>query len=136
MKKILILIISLNIILADNNYEQKLYEKVLTSIFTNIPIRIYADNDTKEILKYSSKFKLVDHCDRDTLILVGKKFDNLDEVCKNKPIFATTYKGFKYMKNSFGAFYWRKGRPQIKFKKNMIDFYGLDLPESLRKYAK
>jgi hypothetical protein len=137
MKKILIIFILLFTVLnAVNNYELKLYEKILPSIFMQTPIRIFADKEIKEILKSSDKFKLVNNCDKTVVLLIGHNFSNIPNICKDKPQFATNYNDFKKIKNSFGAFYWRKGRPQIRFKTKVINRYSLTLPNSLRKYAK
>ena len=137
MKKILIvLLIYYNCLNASDNYELKLYEKVLPSIFTKLPIKVFVDKKHRKMLQNSSKFKVVDNCNESVVLLVGKDFTKLPSECKNKPLFSTSYRSFKNDKNSFGAFYWRKGRPQIKFKNDVLDRYNLNLPASLKKYAK
>jgi len=133
-KVILILILFYNIVFA-NNYERKLYEQVIPSIFVAIPVTIYADDDTKNILKNSDLFNIVNKCDSTVDLIVGKNFKNLPQSCQDKPIFATSYRWYK-KKNSFGAFYWRKGRPQLKLKKAVIEKFTLTIPENLRKYLK
>jgi len=135
MKKILFIYLFLHTLLnADSNYELKLYETVIPSIITKQLIKVYLDKDAKILLKDSSKFKILNNCDESVDILIGKNFDDLSNECKNKPIFSTSYKSFKHTKNSFGAFYWRKGRPQIKFKGETIDKFKLHLPNSLERY--
>ncbi|MEA3228820.1 MAG: hypothetical protein U9P38_07095, partial [Campylobacterota bacterium] len=66
---------------------------------------------------------------------IGKRFDTLDDSCKTKPIFATSYRSYRDLKSSFGSFYWRNGKPQIKFKLNKVEEFKLFLPKSLKKYA-
>ena len=137
MKKILIILFLLySISNASDNYELKLYEKVLPSIFKQLPIKIYTDDDIKDILKHSNKFDILSTCTDAVVVIIGKNFENISQECKNKPIFATSYRGFKNYQNSFGAFYWRKGRPQIRFKNDTLNRYNLNLPNSLKKYAK
>ncbi len=137
MKNILIILFLLySTTNASDNYELKLYDKLLPLIFIKTPIVVFVDKDTRELLKNSDKFKIVNSCDKNTMVLIGKNFHNLSYQCKNKPIFATSYRGFKNQKNSFGAFYWRKGRPQIRFKNDVLNRYNLNLPNSLKKYAK
>ena len=137
MKKILIICTFISVILsASNNYELSLYEKVLPTIFIKTPIRVFVDKEMEELLKHSDKFKIVHTCNKSIVILIGNNFSNLPEVCKDKPFFTTSYKSFKNDENSFGAFYWRKGRPQIRFKKHVVDRYNLKLPYSLKKYIK
>lgn len=133
--KIFYLLLIYNFAFA-NNYELKLYEKVLPSIFKEIPIKVFADKDTHVLLEHSNKFHIVSKCDKAVILLIGKRFDNIPIQCKDKPIFATSYRSYKNSVNSFGAFYWRKGRPQLKFKNEVLEKYNLNLPFSLQKYVK
>jgi len=121
-------------LLFSNNYELKLYEHILPSIFKG-KILIYTDSKSKEILENSKILTIVDKCSEANL-LIGKNFNNLDELCKKKPLFTTSYKSYKNNKDSFGAFYWRKGRPQLKFKKDVIEKLNFLLPNNLQKYVK
>ena len=137
MKKIIfILLIFWNILFANNSYELKLYEKILPSIFLQMPIKIYTDKDTKKLLVNSDKFDILTTCTDAVVVIVGKNFENISQECTNKPIFATSYRWFKKNQNSFGAFYWRKGRPQLKFKLDILNKYNLVLPDTFEKYAK
>ena len=135
MKKIIIIsIFIINTLFASDSYESKLYEKILPMVFQQKNINIFPDNEAKDFFKNSSKFNIVYNCD-DADLLVGKSIENFPLDCKNKPIFATSYRLFSN-ENSFGAFYWRKGRPQIKFKLSVIEKFNLHLPQSFKKYAK
>ena len=137
MKRIIIIFVFFTTILnANNRYELKLYEKVLPFVFHKTPLIVFADKDANEILKYSKKFKIVTKCKKAVVILIGSDFLDIPDECKDKPIFSTSYRSFKNSENSFGAFYWRKGRPQIKFKNKVLEKYNLTLPNFLRKYAK
>lgn len=124
-----------SILFANDNYELKLYEKVLPAIFQTNSIVIYPDSDAKALLQKSSFFKLTANC-ADADLLVGKDFENLKLSCQTVPLFATSYNAFKNLNNSFGAFYWRKGRPQIKFNLDKMKSFHLHMPDSLIKYAK
>lgn len=136
MKKIVIVWIFLITILSSNwDYEVKLYEKVLPMVFKHMSINAFVDKKTEEILSNSKKITLVDNC-KNADILIGSNFENLIKDCQDKPIFGTTYRSFKKNLNYFGAFYWRKGRPQIRFRIDIIEKHKLNLPQSLRKYAK
>ena len=135
--KYLVFIFSYTLLNANSNqYEVELYNKVLPSIFTKKPITVFVDKETKALLKESKKFKIVNKCDAKVVLLIGKNFTNLSTLCRHKPQFSTSYKSFKNDINSFGAFYWRKGRPQIRFQQEVIDRYNLRLPDSLQKYIK
>jgi len=132
MKKILyfILFISINVN-ADIDYELKFYERVIPLIFKT-PVHIYADNDIKSILKKSNKFIIENKCIDAKLIMGMTK----DTKCKEKPLFATDYETYKLSPNAFGAFYWRKGRPQLKFKRDKLKEFNIKLDKDLKKYIK
>jgi len=129
---ITLLFIVTNALCNNKAYELKLYEKVLGSIFIdNNKINIYTSDNMKSTLKKSKKFEIVDNC-KSAIILVGKEFG---KECINKPLFATSYNEYKTQENVIGAFYWRKGRPQLKLKLNNLNKFKLHLPEELRKFA-
>jgi len=135
-KTIYILFLLPFLLFASQKYELKLYESIFLSIFKDQNIKVYADKESLKLLQGSSMLTTVEHCNEATTLLLGKEFEKLPEICKNKPIFATNYMYYQKMPNAFGVFYWRKGRPQIKFKKSTLLSYHLKLPDSLRKYAK
>jgi hypothetical protein len=135
LKKIWIVFILTTTLFAQN-YELKLYEKVLPSIFIHYPIKVYADKNTKTILKDSKYFEITSECNDSVTFIMGKTFPEMSQDCTKKPLFATNYRTYKNKKNSFGAFYWRKGRPQLKFKKETLKQFHLILPENLKKYEK
>lgn len=137
MKKIfLLLALSLNIVLANDNYELQLYEAILPSIFSDTPIKIYGDREIRAVLQNSTKFTFSQKCDSSVLLIIGRNFKKLSPECQNKPVFSTSYKWSKHHKNSIGSFYWRKGRPQLRFKKSGFKLFNLKLPYKLIKYAK
>ena len=135
MKSLLIVILFIvNSLSAHENYELKLYEKILPSIFKK-DLLIYADTKTNEVLKNTTSLNVTLKC-VDADLLLGKEFKNLSVKCKDKPVFATSYRSFTNNPNAIGAFYWRKGRPQIKFKLDTLKMYNIQLPKNLIEYAK
>ena len=132
MKKILYFVLFISIyVYGVTNYELRFYERVIPLIF-KIPVHIYADKETKNMLKKSDKFIIENSCTNAQLIMGMIK--NIK--CKDKPLFATDYDTYKLSPNAFGAFYWRKSRPQLKFKKQKIKEFNLNLDLSLQKYVK
>lgn len=121
-------------LLNADNYTLKLYKHILHSIFKDLPIVIFADKDSEQILKKSHDFRLQKRCNKSTDILVGSNFRNLPKECKNKPLFVTTHREYMSSKNAIGAFYWTKGRPQIHFRKDLFKKYHLELPEDFQRY--
>jgi len=127
-------IIFCNILEAKSSYAIKLYEKILPSMIENRPIKVFLDKETKELLKNSELFQIIEVCTEKVDVLIGKNFHDISEECKNKPIFATNYKTYKKNENSIGAFYWRKGRPQIIFNSKNLTYFQMPLVASLRKF--
>ncbi len=122
---------------GDNKDEELiLYTEIFTSLFQKKVLLVYADEKSKIILKKSGLFKIILGC-KSADFIIGKNFDKMskEEKCKEKLFFATSYIGFKNSKNCFGAFYWKKGRPQIKFRLEIIEKFNLNLPKNFRKYA-
>jgi hypothetical protein len=133
MKQIILIFTFISTVFANNHdYELKLYEKVISSLLKSDNISVISDNDLKPILEKSNKFTITNNC-KDAKVVIGKE---IKEQCKDLPWFATNYKTFKYGNNVIGAFYWRKGRPQLKLKTQEINKFKLELPKSLEKYAK
>ncbi len=128
---ILTLIIIGNTFASNEDYELKLYERVIGSIFTSTAMPIYSDDNLKKTLQKSNKFVIVTNCDN-AILIIGKEFK---KKCTQLPWFATSFKIFKNEKNVIGAFYWRKGRPQLKLKSSELKKFNLPLPKSLQKYA-
>ncbi|MDY0124501.1 hypothetical protein [Sulfurimonas sp.] len=93
--------------------------QILEKIFSNISIEktitIWSDNDELlEEFKKSSYLIVTDDCAVATLIVVEeKKSIEDDEDCRDKPIFVLNYELLKDIPESFGAFFWKKGRPNI-----------------------
>lgn len=132
MKILVILLFTVWVLHADI-YTLKLYEDLLGSIFKSHPISVFADRETKKMLKKSKMFKIVKDCDKSDF-LMGSDFPDLKASCRKKPLFATSHRVYKDLNNSFGAFYWEKGRPQIHFKKAILDRYSISLPKKLKRF--
>jgi len=118
--------------LLSKNYELQLYETIFTNLFHKKTIKLYTDNPS---LFYKNKvFVLQQNCLKADLLIISN-FNKLPKKCLNKPIFTTSYK--KYLDYQvIGAFYWRKGRPQLKFNIKNLKKYKLFLNQTLKGYAK
>ena len=77
---------------------------------------------------YSGDFVLVRDCEKSDIV-----FGNIK--CENKPTFALSYYFYKHYKNAFGVFYYRKGRPQLKFKKKILIKFFKKVPDELKDYV-
>ena len=118
---------TITILFADS-YEVKLYENLFPKLFHKKIINIYTDDNQKYFQK-SKILKLTNFNKADIVILYKSQI-----IC-NKPIFSTSYISYINSK-AIGAFYWRKGRPQLILNKKMILYYHLHIDNSLKKYLK
>ena len=95
-------------------------EKVLSELSIKQEIKIWSDN--KEILaelKNHNNYKTVQSCENATIIILENK-DKLIKACSNKHIFALNYQLLSDIPQSFGALFWKKGRPNIVILKPRI----------------
>ena len=75
----------------------------------------------------SNHFIITTNCKKSDII-----FGNIN--CKNKPIFALSYDFYLKNQNVIGAFYYRKGRPQLKFKKSRFLRFFKEIPKEIKDY--
>ena len=132
--KTIFLFIAFTIALYAQDWTLQLYEKVLGPLSQGYPIVVYTDDKNSQILQKSNKFIVVHYCSPDVEFLVGSHFKTLDNICKNKPLFATSHRAYLKYDNAFGAFYWMKGRPQIHFNKQTLKRFDLKLPQNLKRF--
>ena len=119
MKKLILL---LAIVIVNAN-EIELFENLFTQLFHKKEINIY----TKKYSYFNSRIlKKVDSCKKADLVL--------GELDCNKPRFVLNYHNFKKDKMAIGAFYWRKGRPQLRLRKDNILKYHLYLSKEFSEY--
>ncbi|WP_297433456.1 hypothetical protein [Sulfurimonas sp.] len=131
--KFLFLLLTLFVSLYADVYTQKLYETVLGSIFKERPIVVFATGDVKATLQNSKMFDVVGNCKNAVVAVIGND-TSLEQRCKNIPIFATTHRNYMRILNAFGAFYWRKGRPQIHFREGELKMFHLHLSHDLQRF--
>ncbi|AFL68383.1 hypothetical protein [Sulfurospirillum barnesii] len=114
--------------------EQELIAKVLKLLVVeNSTLRVY-ENQPAISLQGSSFDALVSTCEQASLIY-GENFEVLSFTCKALPRFSTNYDVFKNDTQVIGAFYWRKGRPQLRFNKERCEAFHILLPQELVRYV-
>lgn len=92
----------------------QIVEKILSNISINEVIAVWSDN--KELIaefKKNSNIITTLNCEKATIIVIENKENLHGDACKNKPIFVLNYNLLKDIPDSFGAFFWKKGRPNI-----------------------
>ena len=123
------LIIVLLVVLAFGEIEglKPLLGEVLPAITHKEKVKVFT------LAKYyvyfrNKKFMVVMDCKESDIV-----FGNF--ICDDKPTFALSYDFYKKHKNVIGVFYYRKGRPQLKFKKEGLIKFFKTISKSLRNYV-
>ena len=108
-------------------------------MFANISIGkdfiIWSDN--KELLfelKKSKNFTTSINCENATMIILEDK-KNLEKNCINKPIFVLEYNLLSEVSQSFGAIFWKKGRPNIIILSPRAKKLSIDISQKLNEYV-
>lgn len=126
MKKILLLSVIIVNVFALSCEEKLLLAHLFTELFHKPVVKIYS----KEIKSFAPEnIVLVKNCNNADLIL-GKS----DDKNCSKPVFVLDYYDYKSNKNAIGAFYWRKGRPQVRLRKRLILKYHLYVTDNLKDF--
>jgi len=120
-------IITVACLLYAQDTEVKLFTKLFTSLFNKKIVYVYTENPKYKKL-HSIFLKNVDDCNKADIVL------GISKACKNKPHFLLDYYEYKRHKNAIGAFYWRKGRPQLRLRKNMILKYKLTITPEFEEF--
>jgi hypothetical protein len=122
----------LNLFANSSEIEVKIYENILSNFNTNSKIKVYSDNkNISNIIKmYSNKLEISNKIDAKFYILSSK----IDSLSSDKIVIVTSYNLLKDMKSSIGAFYWKKGRPNILFIQERLKNKNLILNSSYNKY--
>ena len=105
---------------------QELVDLLFPLIVQKRVIKVYTTPKFASLFNHSP-FKLVSCKNADIVF-------NTESNC-TKPRFVLSYKEFKHNPNAFGAFYYRKGRPQLRFKRSLLLRYFHTLPQELREYS-
>ena len=113
-------------------YQQKLYDSLFHQLFAKSTINVYTDTINESLFLEENHFFVVSKCEDADIVFLSS--DSQLQSCSNKPIFVTNYDEFKHRKNVIGAFYYRKGRPQLKLNQHYLDHFKLSINTSLTKY--
>lgn len=139
MKAIVItLILAFSLFASDNKdvIRAQIIEKIISNISIQDVITVWSDN--KELIatfRKSSNIITTDDCDKANIVVVEDAKNMEDKNCKNKPIFVLNYNLLKELPESFGAFFWKKGRPNIVIIKPRTLSHGIRVEKELEAYV-
>jgi len=135
MKTLIILLIATLSFASDTvHFQSKILEKIFTDISTPKKLKIWSD-DKKLLneLKDHSILNMVDNiCDSNLVIIKNKK--HLSQKCKADFIFVLKYNLLNEIPQSFGAMFWKKGRPNIVIIEPRIDAQHISISKDLEPY--
>jgi len=133
-KIILILILCTSFLNASNDISTKIIATLLKQLEGN-KYRVWIDPHTEKnsIIITKEQLNTTKHCE-DASILLLYSDTPIDSKCKNKVIFVLDYALLHKNTNAVGAFYWKKGRPNIVFIRPRLEQYKLKLSKSYDKY--
>ncbi|QCI27911.1 hypothetical protein [Caminibacter pacificus] len=117
MKKVIILLF-FSVVLLFASAKIELFEKLFSTLFQK-PV-VYVLTNNPDIKNANSRVLIVVKSCKKADVIIG----DVDKNC-TKPRFLLDYYKFKNNKNAIGAFYWRKGRPQLRLRKKELEKYHL-----------
>jgi len=129
MKTILIfLFLSLTLFASNGNGKIKaqILEKILSGVYLKSEMVVWSDDKKLlSILEENANFTISRNFENATIIILNDK-KNLQKNYSNKNIFVLKYNLLFDIPQSFGSFFWKKGRPNIvlinpRIKKSSIE---------------
>lgn len=135
MKLLFLSILSALILSASNiNHQAKILEKIISEISINNQMKIWSDDkNILSSLKENFNLKIVSKCDKATFVILKNK-ENLSKICISAYIFVLDYKLLSDIPKSFGALFWKKGRPNIVIIKPRIKSQNIKITQNLEPY--
>jgi hypothetical protein len=137
MRLLATLIFSVLVLFADNktNYlKAQILEKVFSNISINNELIVWSNNS--ELLSEFKKNAHLDtavNCENATLLIVENK-DKLNDICKEKTMFVLNYNLLNDFPKSFGALFWKKGRPNIVIIEPRTKAQSIKISKNLEEY--
>lgn len=119
---------------SSNELRVKILEKVIAEVDADKENLIWSDN--KQIcnsLKERKTLQTTKNCESATIIILENK-NNLKQSCVSKNIFVLSYELLSDVPKSFGALFWKKGRPNIVIIKPRIQKQSIEISNNLAPY--
>jgi len=135
--KILLFLVSLffaTSLFADTTSEEAVLRYIFTHINSNSFHKIWSDDPSlNNEFKADKNYTVVKDA-KDADIVILRHSESLKNIPHNKKIFVLKYSMLSKIPQSFGAFFWQKGRPNIVFLRPRIKKEKLKLSSELQKY--
>ncbi len=131
-------------LIRDASNPKELEVRILEKLFTDmigekkVNVAVFGSRRTqleKSIKSFSRKIRLVRTCLQAQVILVaGSIKDKLPKSCSGRVVFTTKKELLMTIRDSVGAFYWKKGRPNILLIKERLIEKGIELPAEYERF--
>ncbi|PHQ65129.1 MAG: hypothetical protein COB99_05750 [Sulfurimonas sp.] len=137
MKLLLTLIFFVTVTFASDssdNLRIQILEKIISDISVNEETKVWSDNkNILNTLKSHNILNTTDNCE-DATIIILQEYNNLITQCSSRAIFVLNYKLLSDIPQSFGALFWKKGRPNIVIIKSRIKAQSIQVSNDLNPY--
>ncbi|EQB40106.1 hypothetical protein M947_03530 [Sulfurimonas hongkongensis] len=133
---ILALLLTLSSFAADSplDLEVKILEKIISEISINKEKIIWSDNKKLYItMEKKGRIHTTLECKKATIVIL-QDIKNLPKQCSNIIIFVLDYELLSQVPKSFGAFFWKKGRPNIVILKSRLKALSIQASSNLDPY--
>lgn len=97
-------------------------------------MKVWSDNKSiLKTLKENNNFKTTNNC-KDASIVILQDQKKLTKECATRAIFVLNYELLSEIPQSFGALFWKKGRPNIVIIKSRIKAQSIQVSNDLKPY--
>ena len=135
MKKYLFLLLVLTLpLLADIDAEMKILDYIVKNINNNSWHKIWSDDAKIEHAFGELGYDAVSNAKDADLIILKEASSLKDEKHIKGKVFVLNYDLLDEIPQSFGAFFWKKGRPNIVFIAPRVENEHLKLSQELQEY--
>lgn len=119
---------------SSDSIKVEILKKIITGISINQTVDIWSDNDNiLARLKEHNKLNTAESCKDATIVILENK-KSLPLECASKHIFVLNYQLLSDVPQSFGALFWKKGRPNIVILKQRINAQAIEVSNDLKPY--
>ena len=133
MKRLLLfLLFTLSLFANDQKAQSKIIDTILNNISFQEQKLIYSDD--KQLLETLGVNHSITYDSNKANLLILQDSKNLPKNYKNKKIFVLNYKLLSKVPESFGAFFFKKGRANIIFLKPKLKQNNIEITNKLEPY--
>ena len=119
--------------------EAKILEKLFTDMVRSERVMVFILGEKREYYKknlkrYAERIVIVSSCEKAEIVFVAGELGELPEDCRKKTLFSTKREHLFRWYNCVGAFYWKKGRPNLLLIEERLRDMNIELPRDYRKF--